>query len=98
MKKVILFIFTAILLVGCSKNPKNEDRTYEAYYDIVYPNKIIKYTEVFYIAMYSNWNKYSDKVKVYSVRLTNYLGNVNQKRCMVSSTCPIRVISYKKLK
>ena len=54
MKKVILFIFTAILFVGCSKNPKNEDRTYEAYYDIVYPNKIIKYTEVFYIAMYSN--------------------------------------------
>lgn len=95
MKKVILFIFTAILLVGCSKN---EDRTYGVSYEIIYPDKTIKYTKVFDIAMHSSCDKYPDKVIVYSERGTNYLGHVNQVKYMVSSTCPIRVISYKRLK
>lgn len=96
MKKFILFIFTTILLVGCSK--KNEDRTYGVSYEIVYPDTTIKYTEVFDIAMYSDCDKYPDKVRVHSARGTNYLSHVNQIGCMVSSNCPIRIISYKRLK
>lgn len=93
MKKIILFLLILCTLCSCVEHHK---RTYEVTYEIVYPDKTVEYTDTFNIKMHSN-DKSGDFVYVHSSRGTNYISHYYQYSNMVSSTCPLRLISYKRL-
>lgn len=97
MKKIILFLLILCTLCSCSEH-RHTRRTYEVTYEIIYPDKTIEYTDTFNIEMYpSSFDESRDFVYVYSCRGTNYISHRRQYSNMVSSTCPLRLISYKRL-
>lgn len=95
---IILFIICVVsftfLLVSCAGLAKKE-RVYEITYEVVYPDKTIEYTDtISRKIMVSD----PDTIWVSSRRGTNYI-NICSSICTgFSSTSPIRLNSYKRIK
>lgn len=93
MRKFLYIICLLFTLSSCN----DLSRQYKVTYDIVYPDTTITYTETFNVEMTVGHMSEPDYVLVKSSRGTNYLKQKWQEGEMVSSTCPIRVKSYKRI-
>ena len=95
---LILFIICIVsfncLLTSCTPLAK-EERVYEISYEVVYPDKTVEYTDTFSRkVMVSD----DDTIWVSSSRGTNYINICSSIRPGFSSTSPIRLNSYKRIK
>ena len=95
MKKIIFLLLILFVFSSCANYFW---RTYEVTYEIIYPDTTITYTKTFEVKMCAPYNECPDEIEVYSIRGSNYLGQKHQISSMVSSTCPIRVLYYERLK
>lgn len=93
MKKLILLFLLFCTLSSCSKFGE-EVRTYEISYETLYPDTTIMYTNIISTKVFVYTN---DTVYASSDRGTNFI-NVCGWDYVGSTTCPIRLISYKRIK
>ena len=93
MKKLILSFLLFCVLSSCSNFGK-EVRVYEISYETLYPDTTVTYTNIVStkVLVYAN-----DTVYASSNRGTNFI-NICGHDHVGSTTCPIRLISYKRIK